>query len=281
MKNSATPEIKPGSGQYVYEDPAANTGASIRIWYHQPNGFTAASPIVFVMHGMGRNADDYRDNWVSSADTHGFLVITPEFDMEQFPDDWPYSLGNLAHDEDGAVVLNPKKNWSLPVIDRIFEQVRDLTGTSRETFSLFGHSAGGQFVHRYMTFADSGAVDTAVAANPGFYTLPVQDEPFPYGLGGVDSLKTALTAYFARPMVILLGEADTLQTPNLRQTPEAMRQGPHRFARGRNYFETARREAERLGVPFNWRIETVPGVGHSNGELAAPAAAIIAEMAPK
>lgn len=280
MTNSAKPEIKPGSGRYTYIDPEENTGAAIRIWYHRPADYTAASPVVLVMHGMGRNADGYRDNWVSSADAHGFLVITPEFDMDQFPDDWPYSLGNLAHDEDGAIVLNPKEKWSLPVIDRIFAQVRDLTGTARKTFSLFGHSAGGQFVHRYMTFADSGLVDVAVAANPGFYTLPVQEEAFPYGLGGVDSLETALADYYARPVVILLGEADTLQTPNLRQTPEAMRQGPHRFARGQNYFATAQREADRLGVPFNWRLETVPNVGHSNGELAEPAGAIIAEMAP-
>jgi len=280
MKNSATPEIKHGSGRYTYNDPETNTGAAIRIWYHRPANFSAASPIVLVMHGMGRNADGYRDNWVSSADTHGFLVITPEFDTDQFPDDWPYSLGNLARDDDGGIAFNSKEKWSLPIIDRIFEQVRDLTGTCRTTFSLFGHSAGGQFVHRYLTFADSGLVDVAIAANAGWYTLPTQEEAFPYGLGGADTLETALADFYARPVVILLGEADTLQTPNLRQTPEAMRQGPHRFARGQNYFAIARGEAERLGVPFNWRLETVPGVAHSNGELAQPAAAIIAAMAP-
>jgi len=266
--------------RHTYNDPETNTGAAIRIWYHRPANFSAASPIVLVMHGMGRNADGYRDNWVSSADAHGFLVITPEFDTDQFPDDWPYSLGNLARDDDGGIAFNSKEKWSLPIIDRIFEQVRDLTGTCRTTFSLFGHSAGGQFVHRYLTFADSGLVDVAIAANAGWYTLPTQEEAFPYGLGGADTLETALADFYARPVVILLGEADTLQTPNLRQTPEAMRQGPHRFARGQNYFAIARGEAERLGVPFNWRLETVPGVAHSNGELAQPAAAIIAAMAP-
>jgi hypothetical protein len=51
-----------------------------------------------------------------------------------------------------------------------------------------------------------------------------------------------------------------------------MRQGPYRFARGRNYFETARREAERLGVPLAWRLSIVPGVAHSGQNMAPHAA---------
>jgi hypothetical protein len=47
-----------------------------------------------------------------------------------------------------------------------------------------------------------------------------------------------------------------------------MRQGPHRFARGHRYMETARKEAARLGVPLMWRLEIVPGVAHSGRDMA-------------
>ena len=31
-------------------------------------------------HGSGRNADDYRDYWVSMSDEHKFIVLAPKFD---------------------------------------------------------------------------------------------------------------------------------------------------------------------------------------------------------
>lgn len=51
-----------------------------------------------------------------------------------------------------------------------------------------------------------------------------------------------------------------------------MKQGPHRFARGHHYFETARREAARLGVPLAWELAIAPGVAHSAEHMAPHAA---------
>ena len=75
-------------------------------------------------------------------------------------------------------------------------------------------------------------------------------------------------------MVVLLGEADI--DPNhdsIPNAPEARAQGLHRFSRGLNYFKVASEQAVRLGVPFGWKIATAPGVGHSNTDMAAFAAA--------
>ena len=76
-------------------------------------------------------------------------------------------------------------------------------------------------------------------------------------------------------MTILLGENDT--DPNassLRKTEEAMRQGIHRFQRGNYFYNMAKDKAGELGVIFNWKIQTVPNVGHSNSEMAPIAAQI-------
>ena len=76
-------------------------------------------------------------------------------------------------------------------------------------------------------------------------------------------------------LFILLGEDDN--DPNhssLRKTEEAMRQGKHRFERGHYFFNTAQAMADSLGVEFNWILDTVPGVGHSNTGMAPKAAKI-------
>ena len=76
-------------------------------------------------------------------------------------------------------------------------------------------------------------------------------------------------------MTIILGENDT--DPNdssLRKTEQAMRQGIHRFDRGNYFFDMAKERADQLGVTFNWKIETVPNVGHSNTKIAPVAAQI-------
>ena len=53
-----------------------------------------------------------------------------------------------------------------------------------------------------------------------------------------------------------------------------MRQGVHRFDRGNFFYNMAKDKADQLGVTFNWRLQTVPEVGHSNTKIAPIAAQI-------
>jgi hypothetical protein len=66
--------------------------------------------------------------------------------------------------------------------------------------------------------------------------MPSLTEAAPFGFGGIGpspKAEEALRAYLARPIVVLLGDADT-GTHNLAVSPEAMAQGSYRPARGRN-----------------------------------------------
>lgn len=276
-EKAGPPRIETGAGRFLYKDPAAATGKSLWVLTYRPASFTADRPIVFVMHGVKRNADVYRNNWITLADYHGFLIVAPEFSRDDFPGSWHYNLGNVMYraDGDGTLAANAKRYWSFPVIDRVFDQVRDLTKSNRTSFSLFGHSAGGQFVHRYMTFTGGPRVDLAIAANPGWYTMTTRTETFPYGLGGTKITDDDLRRSYSRNLVVLLGEEDTRRGTYLRTTPEADRQGANRLERGKTYFADAKRNAETLGMPFNWMLRTVPGVGHKNAGMAGPAAALI------
>lgn len=259
-----------GSGQFERDEAAGATAERQRVFYHRPESWTPAGRVVVVMHGVNRDADRYRDEWRGLADQYGFLLVVPEFSQTKFPGDDGYNFGGMVDDQDKPL---PRERWSFNVVDRVFADVRRLSGAERQAYSLYGHSAGAQFAHRFLLFAASPSVEMVVVANAGWYTLPVADEAFPYGLQGSPAGEADVRAFLARPLVLQLGEADTDSAhSSLRRTPEANRQGPHRFARGKNFMAVGEVEAKRLGVPLAWKLVTVPGVGHSNGQMAEHAA---------
>ena len=61
-------------------------GPVIRVFVTRPVGIAPDRPVVFVMHGVNRNADDYRDQWHALAIEHDFLLVVPEFSQRSFPD---------------------------------------------------------------------------------------------------------------------------------------------------------------------------------------------------
>jgi hypothetical protein len=103
--------------------------------------------------------------------------------------------------------------------------------------------------------------------------MPDFDTEYPYGLENAAVSEDQLKAALQKDVVILLGNEDIDATdPDLRNTPEAKRQGVNRLARGLTYYSAAQSAAENLGVDLQWRLTVVEGVGHKNGQMA-PAAA--------
>jgi hypothetical protein len=193
-------------------------------------------------------------------------VVAPEFPEAQYPNPHAYNYGSMC---DAQGVPLPREEWLFPLLGAVFDDVRVRVRSRRDKFFLFGHSAGGQLVHRLVTFGWIPAIERAIAANSGSYTLPTRSERFPFGLEGIALGDDELRAAFARPFTIQLGDADV--DPNDEHLPReagAMAQGPHRFARGHRYLEVARQEAQRLGVPLAWHLAIVPGVAHSGEQMA-------------
>lgn len=263
--------VDPGPGSFRFADDRGNGCRPLTVWYHRPPGLTEAAPVVFVMHGVKRDADYYRDNWAGTAERFGFLLLCPEFNRADFPRRRAYQLGNLV---DGAGEPLPKAGWTFGVIERLFDFVRETIGNRSERYHIYGHSAGGQFVHRLALFTPGARYATAIAANTGWYTMPtLGGRRFPYGLRGSPSTPETLERVFGNRLVLLLGEQDTdAEDPFLRQSKGARRQGKNRFERGQAFYAAAREEAARLDVPFNWGLDTVPGAAHFD-QLMMPAAA--------
>jgi poly(3-hydroxybutyrate) depolymerase len=247
--------------------PFSSGGHKLKVWYYRPATATAAdTPVLFVIHGVGRNGEDYLNDWIEFADQKKFLLVVPEFSKEEFPGEEAFNSGNLF---DAAGKPLPREQWSFSMIEPLFDALPAALGPHRQDYLIYGHSAGAQFVQRLLYFVPGARFTKAVAANAGWYMLPALDTAFPYGLKGTPADAAALRSALARPLVVLLGEADIdPKHAALRHTPESDAQGLYRFARGQFFFAHAKKEAEALHSPFNWTLGTAPGIAHSNKGMA-------------
>lgn len=257
-----------GTGSFEFAPPGA---PPIRVFYAVGSGALALGRVVVVMHGTTRNAREYRDSWTSLVKDRPWVVIAPQFDQTDFPGAAGYNLGGTVDESSDA---RPTHDWAFAYIQPLVDQVRALTGVREPTFDLFGHSAGAQFVHRYLEFEPDAPVRRAVAANAGWYTVPDPDIDFPYGLddapGPVD-----LDGLFARDLTVLLGSED-IEDDNLRQDQGASRQGRTRIERGEEFYRIGGEQARSRGIPFRWKLRVVPGVAHDHTPMSAEAATIFA-----
>lgn len=269
--------LSPGAGVYEFVLDEAND-EKLNVWYYLPRDFAKDGQVLVVMHGVKRNADVYRDNWIDLAEKYHLLIIAPEFSLDLYPETANYQHGNVLTSKGKQV---PRERWTLSLIDRIFEELVKENELQVTSYAIFGHSGGGQFVHRMMLLYPEAKVHLAMAANAGWYTLPEFESDYPYGLAGTPTDSSRLAAALAQPLVVLLGEDDT--DPNhiyLNRSKRAMTQGDHRLARGQNFYRKAQEAATKLGCDFRWQLVTIPHVGHDNAAMALAAAKLIANRPP-
>jgi hypothetical protein len=266
--------IAPGtSGSFEYTGYEPLEDRPVTVWYDAPGGDLTDVDILIVMHGQGRNGEEYRDDWKPHAQQNHALLIVPQFSEEFYPGADEYNLGNIV-DDDGDEV--PEARWAFSLIEPLFDYVQRDTGNRTDGYYLFGHSAGAQFVHRFMLFKPDNRAKRAVSANAGWYTTTEDDIDFPYGLRGSPSTDDGLKRALAAPLTILLGEEDVeTEADNLRSTPESDRQGANRLERGRFFFAAGQRSARRLSATFAWKLVTVPGAEHSDAEMAPAASRLL------
>ncbi len=261
---SAAP-VPPGIGA----QDIPTTGGVIKVFTYKPSLYKDG-PLVLVFHGVNRNAEDYRNFAIAVAERFKVIVAAPLFDKERFPSD-AYIRGGLLN-QDGS--LRPREQWTYALVPQLVAALRADEGKPALPYYLIGHSAGGQFLARLAAFYPTEA-KRIVAGNPGSHLFPRTDWKFGYGFGGLPaeiSDEAALKRYLAAPLTIYLGTGDILTTSeNLDKSPEALRQGAFRLARGRACFEFAQKLAAERGWIFNWRKVETPDIGHDGGGMfAAP-----------
>jgi hypothetical protein len=266
---------RPGGHTLSYLDPAFPE-RPLLLHSACPRGFDEHTPVLIVHHGVGRNGRDYRDYWLRLVDAAGILAIAIEFTETAFPDYLRYHFGNL-HDENGTP--NPRAQWTYGIDERLFDALRDQGVTQRQSYGLFGHSAGGQFVHRMLSFGFRERVAVAVSANAGTYAMPDLEIAWPFGLGATEVDAAGLRALLEFPITVMAGMNDIRTTGRFfPKGPRSMRQGATRHERAHNYVRAGHAAAAALGTRCAWRVIDVPDVGHDGERMSVAAAPIVAAV---
>tara|TARA_B100000949_G_scaffold108080_1_gene95976 strand:- start:38133 stop:39068 length:936 start_codon:yes stop_codon:yes gene_type:complete len=255
---TAAHKINTGIDSFVIHAYKDSKRKSVKVWTYKPESWNDKDKIVFVMHGGGRNADDYLNAWTELANKNNLLIVAPEFEnkFSKYTTN-DYQEGNLFT---FFGTKNPKTEWAYTVVENIFDHIKSVNNITNEQYDIFGHSAGGQFVHRMVMLMPESRIGTAIAANAGFYSLPNENLEFPYG---IKNTETNLQESYKKRLVVLLGELDN--DPSLgtfRTTDLAMEQGAHRLERGTTFFKVNEELKHKNNWTYNWEIDTIKNVGH-------------------
>jgi poly(3-hydroxybutyrate) depolymerase len=230
--------------------------------------------VLVVMHGQGRTAEKYLETWKAIADSNGVVLVAPEFSRDYWPNSRHYNQGNMFVRHQKA--LKPRAMWGYTAMEKAVAIGAKYAKINGDKFYLYGHSAGGQFVHRYVMITGGKRLIRAVAANAGYYLWPDEKRKFPYGIRLLESHDWEWPLAFGANLTILAGSNDNqTNAKSLPRRAGAMVQGKHRLQRALNFFLAARAYAAKKEHEFNWRLETVPNVGHSNRGMSTPAARVL------
>ncbi len=234
----------------------------IDIFYYIPEeGDIKTMPVLLAMHGAARDAKELIQAMSAEAKAKKVMVFAPRFDLKLYPISDYQEVGIMTADKQ----LKKESERTTALVDKIFEFILAHSESNAQKFDIYGHSAGGQFVHRFMLFCDSRYVNRAMAGSPGFYTLPDTTISYPYGLKSTPfANEKAIRAFLAKNITLHLGTKDTLRETFLKTTPEAEKQGRNRYERGEYFYRYLQQIAAENKWKFNWTKVVTPDVPHDS-----------------
>ena len=266
-----------GDGEFVFADYAPLAEKPITVYYYIPSkGDVTKMRVLFSMHGAQRTSAPGLENWKPFAEKEGVVIIAPEYRKPYYEEN-EYQFGGVMQERLG-VELAPVESWTYNSVELLFDLFKNETGNESQLYDMFGHSAGGQFTHRFLMAVPNARVNKAVAANPGSWTFLYPDGleaesgtvyGWPYSIKNTPMVDQAhLKPFLARNLTIHLGTEDTAVSGKHVPTDEAaLAQGKYRYDRGLNFYNHARDLAQQKGWEFNWKIVEVKGAGHSGKEM--------------
>ena len=275
--------INLGSGKFTIEGGKEHSEKNIDVYYHLPISYDKHTKVLIVIPGAGRNGWSYRDSWVEASEKYNVLILSPSYSEKYYPRFWNYNIARMLSDVkinkaksaiESYSVVSDSNEWIFSDFDRIFNySVSDLSLIVQK-YDMFGHSAGGQILHRFALFDFKNKANRILASNSGWYTIPTFKEDFPYGLNKGVSTREKIIPAFKSNLTIFLGELDNEHETrgHLVRNSQLDIQGNYRLSRGKYFFKKSQELAFDLNVKSNWNIHVVQNVGHDYKNMGKAAA---------
>ena len=242
----------------------------VELFYTTPKKIDKDTKLLFVIHGNSRNAEDYISAWLPYVKNKNVILVAPRFDKRNFR--YFFLLGSA----NSSGVINIDSNDFINTsISSFFNFFKSKFSLSTNKYMMFGHSAGAQFVHRYMLFSNDQRISNTVIANAGWYTF-LNGANFPYGINNspIDISEKNIRWFMSNRSSLLIGSNDT-SLENVNLSKGALNQGGTRVDRANNYFNVLIDIAEKENIPLRWTYKVIDGVGHDYKEMTAEAANIL------
>lgn len=135
-------------------------GHDITVEVFRPSTY-ADQPLLIVMPGVVRSANNARNDAIGLACKCACLVAAPHLSIENFPTAGDYDHGgvfpNDAYDPVTEALIQPTQpkpqdEWTLNIVLSILRHVREKESNNNLQYYLFGDGAGGQFINAFGLF---------------------------------------------------------------------------------------------------------------------------------
>ena len=243
------------------------------VFYHLPKTIDNDTKILFVVHGNTRNADDYLNSWIRLTKDKNIAIFAPHFKRSSF-----ISFNTLQMSTSSGKIRTDTDLYLHNSIDTLFKYIKAKFKLNDKLYDIYGHSAGAQFVHRYLLMSDNPSVNKAVAANAGWYTF-INGADFPYGVKNppISLTDSNVKKFLSTNLYILIGTNDIDVDSSINKSKGAQKQGINRLQRAKNFFTYTESIVEQNNLEFKWKYQAVPGAPHSNKVMSKAAVLVLFE----
>ena len=243
---------------------------------YAPLSMSQNPDLLVLIHGtpagtwsVEETAKYYIDHWINFAEQEGIVLIAPSFNQEDFSS----RKGELEDKMTGYRGLFGREIGADEWVLRIVDAYQQAFGETNEKFWLYGHSAGGQFVGRFLV-THPERVEKAVITAAVTYPQPNPEVAWPYGMGGLhtqiewdestirqedvvpDPQKWLEATQI--PLTVLVGLNDVTE-----QLQRPGQKGANRVVIARNWVEDMKSFAQENGLECNYEYHFIAGKGHS------------------
>jgi pimeloyl-ACP methyl ester carboxylesterase len=243
---------------YVYLPTSRSTGADILVLVHGTPQVDQSA------EASARATIGY---WLDFSEAQGWILIAPAFNQENFSS----RLGD--HALGGYRGLFGREIGADAWVLRLVQAYQAPAGNAGQPFYLYGHSAGGQFLGRFLV-AHPELVKRAVITAAATYPQLDSAVAWPYGLG---ELHTELAwdaettqkidiipdrgkwlAATQVPLTVIVGLDDTAELPVY-----PGQKGRNRFTNARRWLADMAEFARQNGLESRFELMVIPGKGHT------------------